>query len=96
MANRYHCVFKNCTCRGFHQNCNNLCLYCNHANIWHSSIESPPSDDYLSFVSPRDFARRPVYEKRHLIINIIKPEVPPLPLSDDEIPYCTAIEILPV
>lgn len=95
MSRRYHCTFKNCDCRYYIKRNNHRCLKCNHGDVWHSLREPPPSDDYLSFVSPRRFARRPYYERRH-IINIFEPEVPPLPESDEELPYCTGVEILPV
>ena len=95
MKRRFHCEFSNCNCLNFTRNFNNLCLNCNHANVWHSNRELPPSDDYLSFVSIRSFARKPVYEKRYLI-EIFEPSVPPLPDSDNELIYCTAVEVLPV
>lgn len=34
--------------------------------------------------------------KKRFIIEIFEPSVPPLPDSDNEIEYCSAIEILPV
>jgi len=46
-------------------------------------------------VSSRSSARKPKYEKRN-IIEIFEPQVPPLPESDDDIIYCTDIEVLPV
>ena len=96
MNTRYHCTFKNCDCGFYIKRNNHRCLRCNHGDVWHSLREPPPSDDYLSFVSPRRFARRPSYERRH-IINIFEPQVPPLPESSDEdLPYCTGVEILPV
>ena len=96
MSRRYHCTFKNCDCMYYIKRNNHRCLKCNHGDVWHSLREPPPSDDYLSFVSPRRFARKPQYERRH-IITIFEPEVPPLPLSsDDELPYCVNVEILPV
>ena len=96
MKKRYHCEFKNCKCNKFILHCNGLCLKCNHANIWHSLKEKPPTDGYLSFISPRLSARTPIYEKKYLNIEIFLPKVPPLPDSDCEIEYCDAIEILPV
>jgi len=96
MFKRYNCVFKNCKCNDFERHCNNLCKFCNHADVWHSRYQQPPCDDYLSFISPRMPARTPVYEKKYLI-EIFEPTVPPLPSdSEDEIIYCNAIEILPV
>jgi len=94
MRKRYHCEFKKCDCNKFILHCNGLCLRCNHANIWHSLKEKPPTDSYLSFISPRLPARTPIYEKKYLNIEIFLPKVPPLP--DSEIEYCDAIEILPV
>ena len=91
---RFHCEFKNCSCHKFKLHCNNLCLHCNHANIWHSKKEKPPMDSYLSFVSSRSAARKPIYKKTYFQIAIFVPEVPPLPASDYE--YCDAIEVLPV
>ena len=96
MNQRYNCVFSNCYCDSYIKNKNNLCINCNHANVWHSLQSKPPCDDYLSFVSPRKFARKPFYEKRH-IITILEPQVPPLPeSSDEELPYCTNVQMLPV
>lgn len=99
---RFNCEFKNCKCRKYHKHSlcrieliNNICLNCNHANIWHSRIESPPNDNYLSFVSPRLSARKPIYIKKYIPIVFVL-EVPPIPDSDEEIPYCECIEILPV
>ena len=94
MSTRYHCEYSNCNCMFYIKRNNHRCLKCNHGDVWHSLKEPPPNDDYLSFVSPRKFARRPYY-KRHHIINIFEPQVPPLP-SDDDIPFCTHVEILPV
>lgn len=96
MTTRHECTFKNCDCSYYIKRNNHRCLTCDHGDVWHSLRQPAPSDDYLSFVSPRRFARRPCYERRH-IINIFEPEVPSLPESSDEdLPYCTAIEILPV
>ena len=95
MPKRYKCEFNNCQCTHFSIYYNNLCFNCNHANIWHSRKEPPPPDDYLSFVSTRSCARKPKYEKR-FIIEIFEPQVPPLPDSDNELIYCSAVEILPV
>ena len=94
MPKRYKCEFKNCFCTKFTLYSNNLCFHCKHANIWHSRIK-PPSDSFLSFVSSRSSARKPKYAKRN-IIEIFEPQVPPLPESDDDIIYCTDIEVLPV
>ena len=94
MTKRYRCQFNNCNCLHFNLFNNNLCLNCNHANVWHSRYKPPSSDGYLSFVSSRSFARKPEYEKRY-IIEILEPSVPPLPESDNELEYCSANEILP-
>ena len=96
MKKRYHCEFKNCECIHFVEQCNNICIYCKHANIWHSLNSRPPTDSYLSFISTRSPARRPIYVKKNIKVNIFMPEVPPLPESEDEIVFCEAIEILPV
>lgn len=94
---RYHCEFRNCLCNKYISNCNNLCSSCNHSKVWHSLKSRPPSDSYLSFLSPRLPARTPIYERKTIVIQIFEPEVPPLPdLSDDEIPYCTDVVALPV
>ena len=93
---RFHCKFKNCDCNFYIKRNNHRCLRCNHGDVWHSLIEKPPTDSYLSFLSPRLPARTPVYEKKNLNIEIFLPEVPPLPDSDSEIEYCRAIEVLPV
>ena len=94
---RYHCEFKTCFCTNFVLHCNNLCFHCKHANIWHSSKEPPPKDEYLSFVSTRQPARTPKYERKNLTIEIFEPRMPLVILSDsDEIIYCTDIEVLPV
>ena len=96
MVRRFHCEFKNCSCNKFNLHCNNLCFNCGHANIWHSKKNKPPTDEYLSFQSPRLMARKPIYERKHLILHIFEPTVPPLPESDDDLIYCEAVEILPV
>ena len=96
MKKRYLCEFKNCKCRHFKQHCNNLCVYCKHANIWHSLNSKPPTDSYLSFVSPRLPARTPIYVKKHIKKAVFIPEVPPLPESEDELVFCQGIEVLPV
>lgn len=87
MPKRYHCVFRNCFCTNFRLHCNNLCFYCNHANIWHSRKEKPPSEDQLAFISTRKAAWRPEYERVFISIEI--------PIAE-EIVYCTDIDILPV
>jgi len=95
---RFHCEFKNCYCRKFRFHCNKLCLHCNHSSIWHSRKHKPPSDSYLSFISPRLPARTPSYEINYLITRIFVPEA--IPISNEEINeniiYCEAIEVLPV
>ena len=93
---RYHCTFKNCDCNYYIKRNNHRCLRCNHGDVWHSRKETPPTDSYLSFISPRLSARTPIYEKKYLNIELFLPKVPPLPESDSEIEYCEAIEILPV
>lgn len=96
MKKRYHCEFKNCECKDFKKHCNNLCYNCKHSKIWHSSKSKPPTDSYLSFISPRFPARTPIYVKQHIKISTFMPEVPPLPESDHELTYCEAVEVLPV
>lgn len=96
MVRRFHCEFKNCSCNKFKLHCNKLCFNCNHANVWHSKKSKPPSDYYLAFQSPREMARKPIYERKNLFVRIFEPTVPDLPESDNEIIYCEAIEILPV
>ena len=96
MVKRTHCEFKNCNCIRFKLHCNNLCLFCNHANVWHSIKSKPPTDGYLAFQSPREMTRKPHYIYKNIEVNIFQPTVPPLPDSDDEIIYCEAIEVLPV
>jgi len=96
MVKRFHCEFKNCNCNKFKLHCNKLCFNCNHANVWHSKKSKPPSDYYLAFQSPREMARKPIYERKNLFVRIFEPTVPALPESDNEIIYCEAIEILPV
>lgn len=93
---RFNCEFNNCNCLKYNKFINNICFDCNHAKLWHSKKEKPPDNDYLSFVSPRLSARKPIYIKKYIPI-IFLPEVPPIIDSDDEnIPYCECIEILPV
>ena len=96
MKKRYHCEFKECECEQFKGDCNNLCIYCKHANIWHSLISKQVDYGDLSFVSPRLAARTPIYVKKYIKIAVFIPEVPPLPESDDELLYCKALEVLPV
>ena len=55
-----------------------------------------PTDSYLSFISSRLPARRPIYVNKNIKISMFIPEVPPLPESDDELTYCKAVEVLPV
>ena len=93
---RFHCTFNNCDCNYYIKKNNHRCLRCNHGDVWHSLKEKPPTDSYLSFLSPRLPARTPIYEKKYLNIEIFLPKVPPLPDSDSEIEYCQAIEVLPV
>ena len=99
---RYNCEFNNCNCRKYKKqiysinNCSNkICLNCKHAKLWHSKKDKPPNDFYLSFVSPRAFARKPVYERINIPIIFI-PDAPQIIDSDEELPYCECIEILPV
>tara|TARA_B100000780_G_C21124191_1_gene455736 strand:- start:1978 stop:2172 length:195 start_codon:yes stop_codon:yes gene_type:complete len=56
----------------------------------------PPTDSYLSFVSPRKPARTPIYINPVTIIFI--PEAVPIDPSniDENIIYCESFEILPV
>jgi hypothetical protein len=94
---RYHCEFRDCSCAKYKLHCNGLCLYCSHSKIWHSNKKKPPTDSYLSFVSPRQVARTPIYERKNIVITIFEPEVPPLPdSSDDELVYCSEVIALPV
>jgi len=93
---RFHCEFKTCKCNKFMLHCNNLCLYCGHAHIWHSKKQKPPTDEYLAFESTRPAARTPTYEKKNMQVAVFVPTAPPLPVSDDDVVYCEAIEILPV
>ncbi len=96
MPKRYYCMFKDCQCNQFHSN-NSICNDCHHGAVWHSLNQPPPSDDYLSFVSPRLPARTPFYERKNLYVNIFLPSVPPLPSdSDEDMIFCEAIEVLPV
>ena len=76
MKKRYHCEFKNCECKDFKKHCNNLCYNCKHSKIWHSSKSKPPTDSYLSFISPRFPARTPIYVKQHIKISIFMPFFP--------------------
>jgi hypothetical protein len=96
MPKRYHCEYKTCTCDKFALHWNSLCFCCGHAKIWHARTSKPPTDEYLLFVSSRPPARRPIYEKKNIIVQVFLPSVPPLPESDDELIYCEAVEVLPV
>ena len=98
MSKRYHCEFNNCYCRQYILHCSNKCFECNHANIWHSSKSKPPSDSYLSFVSPRLSAHVPSYTHNSPIqIAVFVPEVPSIPDdSDNVIIYCKTLELLPI
>ena len=95
MPRRYHCEFKDCFCTKFKDRWDYLCCHCKHANIWHSQKEKPPTDHKLSFVSPRQPARSPQYEKVSFAVEIFEPVAPVMPIVE-EIVYCTDIEILPV
>ena len=94
-SKRYHCEFKNCFCTKFKRHCNNLCLHCHHANIWHSRKEKTVCDYSSSFVSPRCQARTPEYERVHVAIEIFEPREADLPVAEEVI-YCRDIEVLPV
>lgn len=97
MNKRFHCEFKKCKCNSFILHRNNQCFICNHANIWHSKKEKPPTDEYLSFVSSRLAARRPEYTHVSPIqIAVFVPEAPLLPESDSEMIYCDSVELLPI
>ena len=91
---RFHCEFKTCKCNKFMLHCDNLCLYCGHAHIWHSKKQKPPTDEYLAFNSTRPAARTPKYEKKNIGIGILVPKQPEL--RESNVVYCDAIEILPV
>jgi hypothetical protein len=95
MTERYHCIFKNCSCNKYKLRCSGRCI-CNHGKVWHSRYKKPPCDEYLSFVSPRQLARKPIYIKKYLNIEVFLPKVPPLPSDDEEIVYCPAYIELPV
>ena len=56
---RYNCEFKNCTCCSYTSNKKKICK-CKHGKIWHNR-NVPPTDSYLSFVSPRKTASKPRY-----------------------------------
>mgnify|MGYP000964876659 CR=1 FL=1 len=99
MSKRFHCEFKKCDCHTFILHCNNLCLTCQHAKLWHSKKSKPPTDSYLSFISPRIPARKPIYTNviPHIQIAIFVPEVPAIPVSDEDgIDYCINVESLPI
>ena len=91
---RFHCEFKTCKCNKFILHCNNLCLLCGHAHIWHSKKQKPPTDEYLAFKSIRQAARTPTYEKKNISIGILIPE--PQEIQQENVVYCEAIEVLPV
>ena len=85
MTKRYHCEFKNCFCTKYKHN-KNLCLNCNHANIWHSRKKKVPFNYKNCFVSPRMPARTPIYETVCVAIEI--------PVA--KVLYCCAVDELPV
>lgn len=91
---RFHCEFKNCKCNKFILHCNNLCLLCGHAHIWHSKKQKPPTDEYLAFNSTRQAARTPTYEKKNISIGVLISE--PQEIQQENVVYCEAIEVLPV
>ena len=91
---RFHCEFKTCKCNKFMLHCDNLCLYCGHAHIWHSKKQKPPTDEYLAFNSTRPAARTPIYEKKNISIGILIPG--PQEIQQENVVYCEAIEVLPV
>ena len=59
MSKRYHCEFRDCKCNKYILHCNKLCYVCQHSKIWHSKKCKPPTDEYLSFCSMRESARKP-------------------------------------
>ena len=97
MKKRYNCEFKNCYCHKFINNNNNLCQNCNHSKIWHAKKTKPPSDDYLSFTSPRKPARsgRYTYLFFPVSIGIFIPEAVAVPVEEC-VEYCTNFDSLPI
>ena len=95
MTKRFHCEFQGCFCTKYRLHCNNLCLHCKHANIWHARKEKPPTDQELSFASSREIAHTPQYEKTYIAIQIFEPRDPEIPVAEEVI-YCRDIDILPV
>ena len=101
MPKRYHCEFKGCKCYKFKKHCNNLCLHCNHANIWHSLKKNEmttPAQSHsgqLAFVSSRAMANAPRYERINVAVEIFEPIADDIPVAQ-EVVYCTDIDILPV
>ena len=96
---RFHCMFKNCKCKHYH-NSKGLCNYCNHHKIWHSKkqYEPPPSDGELQFRSPRKNAHKPKYVFDVIFGQVFIPE--PLPLAPAvEVAnpcFCSSVPSLPV
>lgn len=96
---RYHCEFKNCKCSNFILRNDKLCYVCRHSYIWHSKTSKPPTDEYLSFCSTREMARKPKYTYVSPIqIAVFIPEAQAEPVSNniDITQYCPSITLLPI
>jgi hypothetical protein len=101
MVKRYHCEFKNCNCVKFELFCSGKCKHCNHGSIWHSLKEHPPTTFETQFVSPRVFARIPIYVYNDEIERTIFTPIPVVnafPIEDNfrDYNFCITVEALPV
>ena len=93
MKERFHCEFNDCYCHHFVKDNNNLCANCHHSKIWHSKKDT---QDFLSFVSPRKAARSAEYTHVFPIqVAIFIPEAVAIPIEEN-INYCTDIDLLPI
>ena len=96
---RYHCEFIGCNCPNLILHREVLCYVRRHSKIWHSKIPKPPSDEYLSFCSIRESARKPKYIYLSPIqVAIFIPEAKAVPIREniDSQAYCINIDSLPI
>ena len=93
---RYNCEFKNCKCQAYNCNKKRICK-CKHGKTWHNRKNMIQSEDsYLSFVSPRQMARKPTYIYG---ITIFTPIVEAVPIVEGILEcdiFCPQVIDLPV
>jgi len=86
---RFNCEFGKCKCLKFRKqhSSNKLCQYCNHAKLWHSTIESRKparTPIYVNYISSRPQPR------------IFTPVQVAILVPEAVIVYCDSVENLPI